>query len=78
MTSLAFWPQYVENLRCLQPTKNEFTKYGNQSIFIYSLAELKDPDSSQKLCVICDFKWLQNLKHHEMNMYKKDEDFFFL
>lgn len=27
-------------------------------MFIYSLAELKDPDSSQKLCVIYHFKWL--------------------
>lgn len=49
MTSEAFWPQYVENL---QPTRNEFKKYVNQSMFIYSLAELKDPDSSQKLCYL--------------------------
>jgi len=27
-------------------------------MFIYSLAEVKDPDSSQKLWVFCHFKWL--------------------
>lgn len=58
MTLLAFWPQYVKDLKSLQPPKNEFNKYVNQSMFIYSLAELKDPDSSQKLCVIYHFKWL--------------------
>lgn len=56
MTLLAFWPQYVRDLKCLQPSKYEFNKYVNQSMFIYSLAELKSPDSSQKHS-ICHFKW---------------------
>lgn len=58
MTLLAFWPQYVKDLKCLQPCKNEVNKYVNQSMFIYSLAELKHPDSRQKLCAIYDSKWL--------------------
>lgn len=48
----------MKDLKCLQPCKKEVNKYVNQSMFIYSLAERKHPDSSQKLCAICDSKWL--------------------
>lgn len=72
MTLLAFWPQYVRDLKCLQPSKYEFNKYVNQSMFIYSLAELKSPDSSQKHSVTSSGLTPLYLKHQEINTDKKN------
>lgn len=78
MTLLAFWPQYVKDLKCLQPSQNDFNKYVNQSMFIYSLAELKDLDFSQNLCVIYYFKWLNNSESKPPGDEHAQKDIFFM